>query len=155
MSLEIEASIFSGTDNKSENMFRQYIIIIIGNFIFFSAMEIASFGIGSQRTDDTVKDAKDKLVISMNAALGINPSEMCLVGTEEVSDNWFNLTFEIPNKKGLLDKLRWAAIYKEPWLGLCGVKSVAIGNESQILLQPVTRSLSLTIQAGELSNEKI
>ena len=114
-------------------------------------MEIASFGIGSQRTDHTVKDAKDKLVISMNAALGISPSEMCLVGTEEVSDNWFNLNFEIPNKKGLLDQLRWAAIYKEPWLGLCGVKAVTIGNESQILLQPVTRSLSLTIQAGELS----
>lgn len=111
-------------------------------------MEIASFGIGSQRTDHSVKDAKDKLVISMNAGLGIDPSEIRLVGTEDVSDNWFNLTFEIPNKKVLLDKLRWAAIYKESWLSLCGVKSVTIGNESQILLQPVTRSLSLTIQAG-------
>lgn len=114
-------------------------------------MEIASFGIGSQRTDHNVKDAKDKLVISMNAGLGIDPSEIRLVGTEDVSDNWFNLTFEIPNKKVLLDKLRLAAIYKESWLSLCGVKSVTIGNESQILLQPVTRSLSLTIQAGELS----
>lgn len=111
-------------------------------------MEIVSFGIGSQKTDHNVRDAKDKLIISMNAGLGINPSEIRLVGTEEVSDNWFNLSFEIPNKKVLLDKLRWAAIYKESWLGLCGVKSVTIGNESQILLQPVTRSLSLTIQAG-------
>jgi len=116
-------------------------------------MEIACFGIGSQRTDQNVKDANDKLVISMNAALGINPSEIRLIRTEECSDSWFNLTFEIPNNKEVLDKLRWAAIHKASWLGLCGVKSVKIADESQILMQPITRSLSLTIQAGKLSNE--
>lgn len=118
----------------------------------FSAMEIARFTIGAQRTDHNVKDAKDKLVISMCAALHINPSEICLGESEEVGDNWFNLTFEIPNRREVLDTLRWAAIHKDPWLGLCGVKAVTIGRESQILMQPITRSLSLTIPAGELSH---
>jgi len=116
-------------------------------------MEIACFGIGSQRTDHNVKDAKDKLVLSMNAALDISPSEIRLIGTEELSNSWFNLSFEIPKNKEVLDKLRWASICKASWLSLCGVKSVTIGEESQILMQPITRSLSLTIQAGESSNE--
>ena len=114
-------------------------------------MEIACFGIGSQKTDHNVEVTKDRLVMGMTAALGINPSEIRLIGSEEKSDSWFDLTFEIPNKKEVLDNLRWAAIYKKPWLSLCGVKSVTIGIESQILMQPITRSLSLTIQAGELS----
>lgn len=115
-------------------------------------MEIACFGIGAQRTDHNVKDAERNLVLSMCAALHINPSEIRLVGSEEVGDNWFNLTFEIPHRREVLDTLRWAAIDKEPWLGLCGVKAVTIGRESQILMQPITRSLSLTIPAGELSH---
>lgn len=76
-----------------------------------------------------MKDVKDKLVISMNVGLGIDFLEIRFVGIEDVSDNWFNLTFEISNKKVLLDKFRWAVIYKEFWFGFCGVKLVIIGNE--------------------------
>lgn len=111
-------------------------------------MENVCFSIGAQRTDLSVKDTEGKLVPAMCAALNIDPSEIRLVGNEGVGDNWFNLTFEIPKRTEVLDTLRWAAIDKKPWLGLCGVKAVTIGNESQILMQPVTRSLSLT--AGEL-----
>ncbi|KAJ7373679.1 Caspase 8, apoptosis- cysteine peptidase, like 2 [Desmophyllum pertusum] len=86
-------------------------------------MEIACFAIGAQRTDLNVKIAEDRLVLSMCAALHIDPSEIRLVGSEEVGDNWFNITFEIPKRKQVLDTLRWAAIQKEPWLTLCGVQS--------------------------------
>jgi len=116
-------------------------------------MEIARFTIGAQRTDHNVKEAKEKLVINMCAALRLHPSEICLVGSQEVGDNWFNLTFELPKRTEVMDKLRWAAINKDPGLGLCGVKAVTIGNESQIVMQPITRSLSLTIPAGELSHK--
>ena len=113
-------------------------------------MEIACFAIGAQRGDLNLKATEEKLVVSMCAALNLSPLEICLVGGEEVGDNWFHLTFKVPNRKEVLDTLRWAAIEKKPWLSLCGVKAVTIGNESQILMQPVTRSLSLTITAGEL-----
>ena len=117
----------------------------------FSAMEIVHFTIGTQRTDHNVKEAKEKLVINMCGALSLHPSDICLVGSQEAGDNWFNLTFELPRRSEVLDKLRWAAINKDPGLSLCGVKAVTIGNESQIVMQPITRSLSLTIPAGELS----
>jgi len=122
--------------------------------IFFSEMEIACFTIGAQRTDHSEKEAKEKLVINLCSAFRLNPSEICLVESQEVGDNWFNLTFKLPNKTEVLDQLRWAAINKDPGLCLCGVKAVRIGNESQIVMQPITRSLSLTIPAGELLNLK-
>lgn len=113
-------------------------------------METVCFAIGAQKTDLNVKATEDKLRPSMCGALNIDPSQMCLVGSEEVGDNnWFNLIFEIPERKEVLDKLRWDAIEKKAWLSLCGVKAVTIGSESQILLQPVTRSFPLTLTAGE------
>ena len=118
-------------------------------FSFSAAMETVCFAIGAQKTNLNVKAAEDKLRPSMCGALNIDPSEMHLAGSEEVGDNWFNLIFEIPERKEVLEKLRWDAIEKKPWLSLCGVKAVTIGNESQILLQPVTRSLSQTLTAGE------
>lgn len=114
-----------------------------------TAMELVCFSVGLQRTDDNVKATERNLVLSMCAGLRINPSEIHFVGSEQVGDNWCNLTFEIPKRKEMLNNLRWAAINKEHWLNLCGVKAVKIGNESQILLQPITRSLSLTLTAGE------
>ncbi|KAL9955973.1 hypothetical protein ACROYT_G037382 [Oculina patagonica] len=116
------------------------------------AMEVVCFSIGAQRTDLNVKDTEGKLMPTMCAALNIDPSEIHRVGSEGVGGNWFNLTFEIPKRKEVLDTLRWAAIEKKSWLGLCGVKAVTIGNESQILMQPVTRSVSLT--AGTSHNGK-
>ena len=113
-------------------------------------MEIVRFTIGAHRTDQNVKEAKEKLVINMCGGLQLHPSDICLVGSQEVGDNWFNLTFKLPKRTEVLDKLRWDAINKHPGLGLCGVKAVTIGNESQIVMQPITRSLSLTIPAGEL-----
>lgn len=109
------------------------------------------FTIGAQRTDHNMKEAKEKLIINMCGALSLHPSEICLAGSQEAGDNWFNLTFKLPRRSEVLDKLRWAAINKDPGLSLCGVKAVTIGNESQIVMQPITRSLSLTIPAGELS----
>lgn len=117
----------------------------------FSAMETVCFTIGAPTTDHNVKKAKETLVINMCDVLSLHPSEICLVGSQEKGDNWFNLTFELPRRSELLGKLRWAAINKDPRLILCGVKAVAIGSEDQIVIQPIPRSLPLANPAGELS----
>ena len=108
-------------------------------------MELVCFSFGMQEADVNVQQ---NLVRSMNEFLGFDPSEIRLEGSEQVGVNWWNLNFKIPNRKEMVDNLRWAAIHKLPWLNHCGVKAVRIGNESQILLQPITRSLSL-ITPGE------
>lgn len=108
-----------------------------------SAMELVCFSIDMQGTDDNVRAIQEKLVLSMTASLGVDPSLIRLVGSEQVAVNWCNLNFEIPKRKEMLDKLRQAAIQRHQWLNLCWVKAVRIGNESQILLQPITRSLSV------------
>ncbi|XP_066027018.1 uncharacterized protein [Pocillopora verrucosa] len=104
------------------------------------AVELVCFSFGMQEADVNVQK---NLVHSMNAFLGFDPSEIHLERSEQVGVNWWNLNFKIPNRKEMVDNLRWAAIHKLPWLNHCGVKAVRIGNESQILLQPITRSLSL------------
>ena len=108
-------------------------------------MELVQFSFATQRKDFNVESTKAMLTASMCGALRTccRPEELCFVRCEEDALNWFNLTFEIPNRSELLDILRNDALKKEPWLNLCGVKAVMIGDESQIVLQPITPSASM------------
>jgi len=113
----------------------------------FSAGEMVHFSFAVQRKDFNIEATKTTLLASMCAALHANPEELCFVQCQEVAVNWFDLTFEIPNRKELLDVLRCDAIKKAPWLSVCAVKAVRIGKEAQIVMQPLTRSLSASVEA--------
>lgn len=103
-------------------------------------VEVVCFSFGMQGADINVKQ---NLVHNLIDYLGLDPSEIHLEGSEQVGVNWWNVICRIPKRKEMLDNLRWAAVQKLPWLNHCGVKAVQIGNESQILLQPITRSHTL------------
>jgi len=111
------------------------------------AGEMVHFSFAVQRKDFNIEATKTTLLASMCAALHANPEELCFVQCQEVAVNWFDLTFEIPNRKELLDVLRCDAIKKAPWLSVCAVKAVRIGKEAQIIMQPLTRSLSASVEA--------
>ena len=113
----------------------------------FSAREMVHFSFAVQRKDFDVQTTKTMLLASMCAALRANPEELCFVQWQEAAVNWFDLTFEIPKREELLDVLRDDAIKKAPWLNLCAVKAVRIGEEAQIFMQPLTRSLSASVNA--------
>ena len=102
-------------------------------------MELVRFSIVAQNKD--IESAKNELFSSMCTALPINSQEMCCLGSQQACD-WFDLTFEIPNRQELLKKLRDDAITKAKWLVDCTVRSVTIDKESQIVLQPVAPSAS-------------
>lgn len=99
--------------------------------------------------------SREMLKASLCAALRTccRPEELCFVRCEEDALNWFNLTFQIPNRRELLDVLRHDALKKEAWLSVCGVKAVMIGDEAQIVLQPITPLASMmeASSPGELS----
>lgn len=98
------------------------------------------FSFAEQRNNFNMEATKTMLLASMCGALRINPGELCFVCCQEDSVNWFDLIFEMPKRNELLDILRHDAIEKASWLGLCAVKAVMIGEESQILMQPITAS---------------
>ena len=108
-------------------------------------MELVHFSFASQEKDFNMDISREMLKVSLCAALRTccGPEELCFVGCEEDALNWFNLTFQIPNRRELLDVLRHDALKKEAWLSLCGVKAVMIGDEAQIVLQPITPSASM------------
>ena len=117
-------------------------------------MELVHFSFAAQRSDFNMEVTRDMLTASMCAALRTcRREELCFAGCQEDVLNWFNLTFEIPNRRELLDILRRDALKKEEWLSACGVKAVMIGDEAQIVLQPITPLASLKNDSspGELS----
>ena len=84
-------------------------------------------------------DTVNTLINSMNLVLRIDPSECHFIKCEEVASNWFNLMFELPDRREVVDKLCLNALEKEPWLTRCGVKAVKIGDKSEIHVQaPIT-----------------
>ena len=96
-------------------------------------------------------DTVDALINSMNLVLRIDPSECHYIKCEEVASNWFNLMFELPNRREVVDKLCLNALEKEPWLAQCGVKAVKIGDKSEIHVQaPITGFLPKSIVRADL-----
>ena len=79
-------------------------------------METVRFSIASQRQHFNELEFVDELINSMNLVLRIDPSECHFIKSEEVASNWFNLMFELPNRREVVDKLRLNALEKEPWL---------------------------------------
>lgn len=102
-------------------------------------MELVRFSIVAQNKD--IEGAKNELFASMCTALSIDSQEPSCLGGQKASD-WFDLTFEVPNRQELLKKLRDDAIAKAKWLVDCTVRSVTIGKESQIVLQSMAPSAS-------------
>ena len=87
----------------------------------------------------------------MNRVLRIAPRECHFVTCEEVASNWFNLVFELPNRREVVDKLCLNALEKEPWLAKCGVRAVKIGHKSEIHMQsPIRRSVPTSIAEANL-----
>ena len=96
-------------------------------------------------------DTVDALKNSMNLVLRIDPSECHFIKCEEVASNWFNLVFELPNRREVVDKLYLNAFEKEPWLAQCGVRAVKIGDKSEIHMQsPITRSVPTSIAEANI-----
>lgn len=89
-------------------------------------MEKVCFSFASQRQHFIVPDTVGALTNSMNLVLRIDPSECHFIKCEEVASNWFNLMFELPNRREVVDKLCLNALEKEPWLAQCGVRAVKI-----------------------------
>ena len=119
--------------------------------MLFLAMETVRFSIASQRQHFNELDFVDELINSMNLALRIDPSECHFIESEEVASNWFNLTFELPNRREVVDELCLNALEKEPWLAQCGVRAVKIGDEPEIHVQaPITRFLPKSIVRADL-----
>lgn len=109
-------------------------------------MEKVCFSFASQRQHFIVPDTVGALTNSMNLVLRIDPSECHFIKCEEVASNWFNLMFELPNRREVVDKLCLNALEKEPWLAQCGVRAVKIGDKSEIHMQtPITRSVPTSI----------
>ncbi|CAH3188528.1 unnamed protein product [Porites lobata] len=112
----------------------------------YPAMEKVCFSFASQRQHFIVPDTVGALTNSMNLVLRIDPSECHFIKCEEVASNWFNLMFELPNRREVVDKLCLNALEKEPWLAQCGVRAVKIGDKSEIHMQtPITRSVPTSI----------
>ena len=94
----------------------------------------------------------DVLKRNMSSVLKVEPRECHFIQCVVVS-NWFNLIFELPKRKEMLDRLCLNALEKEPWLAQCGVRAVKIGDKSEIHMQPITRSvpsLPTSIAGAEL-----
>lgn len=97
----------------------------------------------------------DALINSMNLVLRIDPSECHFINCEEVALTWFNLIFELPNRREVLDQLCLNALEKEPWLAQCGVRAVKIGKKSEIHMQtPITRSVPTSIAGANLPSSQ-
>lgn len=131
------------------------IVIKLLNEMSFSAVEMdqVCFSFAAQRNDFNIEATKNMLLASMCAALRIDPGELCFLRCQEDAVNWFNVIFEIPKRSELLDTLRRDAMKKAPWLNFCAVKAVMIGEESQILMQPITLSPATPITTGLLQGE--
>lgn len=98
-------------------------------------------------------DTVDALINSMNLVLRVDPRECLFIKCEEVASNWFNLMFELPNRREVVDKLCLNALEKEPWLTQCGVKAVKIGDKSEIHVQaPITGFLPKSIARADLQS---
>ena len=127
----------------------------MNRYILFAAMEKVCFSFASQRQHFIVPDTVGALTNSMNLVLCIDPSECHFIKCEEVASNWFNLMFELPNRREVVDKLCLNALEKEPWLAQCGVRAVKIGDKSEIHMQsPITRSVPTSIAEANLSSSQ-
>lgn len=94
---------------------------------------------------------KDAMIKNMSNFLKVDPRECHFKEHGEVAPDWFNLMFELPNKKTVLDVLCLNALEKAPWLAQCGVKAVKIGDKSEIYMQsPITRSVPTSIAEADL-----
>ena len=114
-------------------------------------METVRFSIASQRQHFNEIEFVIELINSMILALRIDPSECHFIKCEEIASNWFNLMFELPNRREVVDKLCLNALEKEPWLTQCGVKAVKIGDKSEIHVQaPITGFLPKSIARADL-----
>ena len=101
-------------------------------------------------------DTVDALINSMNLVLRVDPRECHFIKCEEVASNWFNLMFELPNRREVVDKLCLNALEKEPWLAQCGVKAVKIGDKSEIHMQePTTGFLPKSIARADLPSSTL
>ena len=91
------------------------------------------------------------MIKNMSNVLKVDPRECHFKEHGEVAPDWFNLMFELPNKKTVLDVLCLNALEKAPWLAQCGVKAVKIGDKSEIYMQsPITRSVPTSIAEADL-----
>lgn len=98
-----------------------------------------------------MENTKDAMIKNMSNVLKVDPSECHFIQDGEVAPDWFNLMFELPNKKAVLDVLCLNALEKAPWLAQCGVKAVKIGDKSEIYMQsPITRSVPTSIAEADL-----
>lgn len=105
-----------------------------------TAMVMVHFSFLGRSQDVNLQCTSDSLLSNMSRALCIGPEDLSCVQCQEDASCWFNITVQMPDKKELLDTLRYQAIGKAKWLQNCAVKAVRIGDEAQILLQPITSS---------------
>ena len=120
-----------------------------------SAMVMVHFSFLGRSQDVNLQCTSDSLLSNMSRALCIGPEDLSCVQCQEDASCWFNITVQMPDKKELLDTLRYQAIGKAKWLQNCAVKAVRIGDEAQILLQPITSSTFMMTDSSTGEKKKL
>ena len=104
-------------------------------------------------SQDAIQYTLDMLVAKMSHHLSISPEKLCYVQCQHDAPCWFNVTYQVPHERELVNKLRNHAIGVEKWLLDCGVKAVRIGDEAQLLLQPITATFNLATAVSDAGEQ--
>ena len=102
-------------------------------------------------SEDVIQCSSDILVANMSHHFSISPQKLRSVRWQQDAPGWISVTYEVPDERGLVDRLRSHAIGVAKWLLDCGVKAVRIANEAQILLQPITATSNVATVVSDPS----
>lgn len=115
-----------------------------------TAMVMVHFSFLGRSQDVNLQCTSDSLLSNMSRALCIGPEDLSCVQCQEDASCWFNITVQMPDKKELLDTLRYQAIddqriHNDKKLDLIVAVDCATGNP--VVLKRLRRQLISAINS--------